>query len=205
MIVAFALLVSLVAVIVAVPGAIPVTTPDWLTVAISGLLVVHATTRSVTTAPFASRTVTVRVVLEPVETVAVVGESVTLPTGMLETVSAVVPLTPSTVAVIVAEPAVIALTVPSDATVATAVLELDQTADLPASTLPLASRAESASCADWPAIIVTGFGDTMTFATAPCATVMVDVLVFPSLAAVIVEVPGATAVTRPLVLTVATA
>jgi hypothetical protein len=53
--------------------------------------------------------------------------------------------------------------------------------------------------------MVTGFGDTTTLATAPCATVIVAVLVFPSLAAVMVEVPGATAVTSPVVFTVATA
>src|SRR3954453_6932129 len=129
--VAVALLVSLVAVIVAVPGARPVTPPDWLTVAIRGLLVFQLTTRSVTTDPFASFTVTVSVVLDPVETVAVVGESETDVTGMLETVSALEPLTPSTVAVIVAEPAAFAWTVPSDATVATVVLELDQTTDFP--------------------------------------------------------------------------
>jgi len=165
--VAFALFVSLVAVIVAVPGATPVTTPDWLTVAISGLLELHVTTRSVTTAPFASFTVAVSVVLEPVETVAVVGESAILPTGMLETVSAVEPPTPSTVAVIVAVPEATAFTVPSDATVATEVLLLDHVADLPVITLSLASRTESASCADCPVTMVTGLGDTTTFATAP--------------------------------------
>src|SRR6185369_16051939 len=120
----------------------------------------------------------------------VVGESVMLLTGTLDTVSAVEPVTPSTVAVIVAEPAVIAVTVPSDATVATAVLLLDHVAVLPVISLSLASRTESASCADCPATMVTGLGDTTTFATAPCATVMIDVLVLPSLPAVIVEVPG---------------
>jgi hypothetical protein len=49
---------SAVAVIVAVPGATPVTTPFPDTVAVDGLLVDHATIRSVTTVPFASFTVT---------------------------------------------------------------------------------------------------------------------------------------------------
>jgi hypothetical protein len=48
---------SLVAVIVAEPGATPVTSPDAVTVAIALLLELQVTTRSTTTAPLTSRTV----------------------------------------------------------------------------------------------------------------------------------------------------
>ena len=53
------LLPSLVAEMVAVPAAIALTTPAWVTVATSVLLDVHAIGRSVTTAPLASLTVAV--------------------------------------------------------------------------------------------------------------------------------------------------
>ena len=46
--------VSLVAVIVVVPGARPMTTPACETVATTGLLEVHETTRPLSTLPFAS-------------------------------------------------------------------------------------------------------------------------------------------------------
>ena len=48
---------SLVAAIVAVPAALPVTTPPGLTVATASLLDVQTTIRSVTTVPLASLTV----------------------------------------------------------------------------------------------------------------------------------------------------
>jgi hypothetical protein len=54
------LFVSLVAVIVAVPGATAVTRPAADTVATAVLLDPHVTTRSVTTAPVVSLTVAVR-------------------------------------------------------------------------------------------------------------------------------------------------
>jgi hypothetical protein len=54
---------SAVAVIVAVPGATPVTTPDADTVAVAALLVPHVRGRSVTTVPFSSFTVAVNVVV----------------------------------------------------------------------------------------------------------------------------------------------
>lgn len=57
------LFVSLVAVIVAVPVETPVTMPVLETVATAVLLELHVTTRSVTTAPFASLTVAINVVV----------------------------------------------------------------------------------------------------------------------------------------------
>jgi len=54
---------SLVAVMIALPGATAVTTPPADTVATEGLLDVHVTGRLVTTAPFASRTVAASVVV----------------------------------------------------------------------------------------------------------------------------------------------
>jgi hypothetical protein len=114
---------SLVAVIVAVPGATPNTAPDaGLTVATSVLFELHVTTRLVTTVPLTSVTVAVSVVLVPDTMLIDGGDTVTLPTGGTRTVRLVDPDLVSLVAVIVAVPGVTPLTTPEDDTVATAVL-----------------------------------------------------------------------------------
>jgi hypothetical protein len=130
------LLVSLVAVIVAVPIATPVTTPLDETVAAAALLVVHVTTRSVTTVPFTSFTTTLRPTVVVAGTVVEGGDTVTLPTGIAVTVMEAVPDLPSLVAVIVAFPAPTAVTVPLDETVATALLLVVQTTVRPVRTPP---------------------------------------------------------------------
>jgi len=91
---------SLVAVIVAVPGAMPVTTPPD-TVAAAVLLEVHVTILSVTTTPFASFTVGVSVVVLAAAIVTVLGVTTTLPTGVV-TVTVALPLLSPLVAVTVA-------------------------------------------------------------------------------------------------------
>ena len=65
-------------VIVAVPAATPVTTPDELTVATEVLLLVHVTLLLVA---LAGDTVAVSVVVEPALTLTVVGDTVTPVTG----------------------------------------------------------------------------------------------------------------------------
>ena len=113
------LFVSLVAVIVAVPGATAVTTPAGDTVATAVLFEPHVTTRSVTTLPAVSVTVAARG-KDCVTSIALVGgATVTLPTGIFVTVIVDVPLLPSLVAVIVAVPAATPVTRPVELTVAT--------------------------------------------------------------------------------------
>src|SRR5690349_8000611 len=91
------LLPSAVAVIVAVPGVTPVTTPADDTVAIASLLELHATVRSVTVVPAMSLTVTVSVVVCVAITDAVVGVTATEPTARIgaRTLMFAVPLLPS--------------------------------------------------------------------------------------------------------------
>ena len=202
--VALPVLPSLVAVIVAEPVAIAVTTPALVTVATWSLLDVHVTTRFVTTTSFASFTVGCSTPVEPIVSVRDEGKTVTLPTGVAETVIAAVALWPAAVAVIVAVPTPIAFTVPSDATVATPVFELDQTIGVPVTTAPVASRVVAASCVVCATTIETASGVMTMLAAGPCVTLMVAASLFPSLVAVIVADPGATAVTIPFASTVAT-
>src|SRR5881398_1222546 len=124
--------------------------------------------------------------------------------GGAVTVTLAVPLCPSLVAVIVAAPGATALTRPLPLTVATAVFPLAHVITRPPRAFPLASCGVAVSCTVCPCGIVTAGGVTATAATGTLATVTDAVPLFPSLVAVIVAAPGATAVTRPLPLTVAT-
>src|SRR5262249_12550299 len=114
---------SLVAVMVTVPGAKPVTIPELETTAWLELLD-HVTMRSVTTLPFASRTTALTGTLVPGRTVGPCGCTTTEPTATFETVSAAVPFLPSLVAVIVLVPCATAVTTPDADTVAALVFEL---------------------------------------------------------------------------------
>ena len=137
---------SLVAVMVAEPGAIAVTNPFEETVAIEPLDVDQATDRPVRTLPFASRTVACNCVVCPVWMLAEGGAMLTDATGAggggggAVTVIAAVPLFPSLVAVMVAEPAATPVTKPLEETVATEPLDVVHVMARPVSTLPLASR-----------------------------------------------------------------
>src|SRR6266853_765507 len=120
------------------------------------------------------------------------------------TVRADVPLCPSLVAVIVAEPATTPVTRPLALTVATEVLLLLHETTRPVSGLPLTSFGVAVSCTVWPACTLAGAGLTVTDATGTLVTVIADVPLFPSLAAVIVADPGAMAVTFPFTSAMAT-
>ena len=72
------------------------------------------------------------------------------------------------------------------------------------STLPLASFAVAVRPELWPAVNDSDVGETVTDATAACATVTVIVADTPPIVTVIVADPAATAVTTPLDETVAT-
>ena len=72
-------------------------------------------------------------------------------------------------------------------------------------TLPLPSFAVAVNCCVVPAVTLAEAGLTLTTATGTRVTVMSEVLDFPSLVAVMVAVPTATAVTSPFASTVAVA
>ncbi len=198
------LCVSLVAVIVAVPGATAVTTPAADTVATPVLFEPHVTTRSVTTLPAVSLTVGVRAKVCVTSIALVAGATVTLPTGIFVTVIADVPLLPSLVAVIVTVPAATPVTRPVELTVATVGSLVPHVTTRPVSNPPIESLVVAANCV----VAVTRMpalgGDTTTLLTGTSDTLIVLVPLFVSLVAVIVAVPGATAVTNPVDDTVAT-
>src|SRR6266513_2125634 len=195
---------SLVAVIVAEPATFPVTSPLGLTVATAVLLLDHAIVRPDSGFPFASFGVAVSCTVLPSFTLAGDGLTVTEATGTGVTVIADVPPLPSDVAVIVAEPATTPLTSPLPFTVATEVLLLDQVTTRPVSGLPLASFGVAVSCRVCPTARLAGDGLTVTVATGTVVTVIPALPLCPSLVAVIIAEPATFAVTRPLVLTVAT-
>src|SRR3989454_12315480 len=121
------------------------------------------------------------------------------------TLMAAVPLCPSLVAVIVADPAPAPLTSPLPLTVATAVLLLPHVTTRPGRAVPFASRGVAVSCTVAPCGTLADAGVTVTDATGTFDTVTTAVPLCPSLVAVIVAVPVATAVTSPLPFTLATA
>jgi hypothetical protein len=118
------------------------------------------------------------------------------------------PLCPSLVAVMVADPVATAVTSPEPFTDATpAALDVHVIAR-PVTTAPAASRKVAVNCCVCPTVGAAVVGVTATVATGAggaAGTVMVAVPVRPSLVAVIVAVPAATAVTSPLPETVAIA
>src|SRR6266487_398877 len=121
------------------------------------------------------------------------------------TVATAVPDLPSLVARIVAVPALTAVTSPLALTVATDAESDDQVIVRPLNVRPAESLSVAVSCAVPPTWSVTVDGLTVTEATGARVTVIVAVLLFPSLVARIVAVPALSPVTSPLEFTVATA
>src|SRR5439155_14890016 len=113
---------SLVAVIVAVPGVTPDTSPLLLTVATAVLELDHVTVRPERGVPFPSFGVAVSCTVWPACTEAEAGVTSTDATGTFVTVTDEVPLFPSLFAVIFPAPGVTPETRPLLLTVATAVL-----------------------------------------------------------------------------------
>src|SRR5207248_5361976 len=194
----------LVAVMVAVPAATPVTSPLPFTRATAVLLLDQVTTRPLSGFPLASFGVAVSCTVEPCCTVAGDGLTVTEATGTAVTVRVDVPLLPSDVAVIVAVPAATPVTSPLPFTLATAVLLLDHVTTRPLSGFPLASFGVAVSCTVAPCCTLAGDGLTVTAATGSAVTVMLEVPLLPSDVAVMVAVPAATPLTSPLPSTGAT-
>src|SRR5947199_83486 len=202
--VAVPLFPSLVAVMVAPPAAWPVTSPLPLTVAIDVLLLTHVTTRPVSVLPAASLVTAESCWMPPAVMVAAAGVTATDATGTSVTVAVAVALFPSLMAVMVAEPAATPVTRPVEETVAVAGALDVQVIARPESTVPAASFRLAASCTLAPTSTSAVAGLIPTEATGTFATVTAADAFFPSLVAVIVVVPAATPVARPVDDTVAT-
>src|SRR5207244_8879355 len=172
---------SLVAVIVAVPGVTPDTSPLLLTVATAVLELDHVTVRPERGAPLASFGVAVSCTVWPACTEAEGGVTSTVATGTFVTLIDEVPLFPSLVAVIVAVPGVTPDTSPLLLTVATAVLELDHVTVRPERGAPFPSFGVPVSCTVWPARPEAEGGVTSTAATGTFVTVIDEVPLLPSL------------------------
>jgi hypothetical protein len=129
-----------VAVIVAVPGATPLTTPFASTVATAAELVPHVTVRPVNTLPDASLVTAVKVTFCPATTVAVDAFSVMLATAAVVTVMVAAADLPSLVAVIVAVPAFLPVTSPALLTEAIVESLVVHVTVCPLSAFPWASR-----------------------------------------------------------------
>src|SRR5438874_6440923 len=195
---------SLVAVIVAAPGATALTRPLPLPAATAVFRLAQVSTRPPRAFPLASCGVAVSCTVCPCGIVTAGGVTATAATGTLATVTDAVPLCPSLVAVIVAAPGATAVTRPLPLTVATALFPLAHVITRPPRAFPLASCGVAVSCTVCPCGIVTAGGVTATAATGTLATVTDAVPLFPSLVAVIVAAPTATPRTMPLPSTLAT-
>src|SRR5512140_230175 len=110
---------------------------------------------------------------------------------------------PSADAVIVVLPACSPETTPLLETEAMLLFALDHVMLCVGRAFPASSSSDAESCCDFPATRPTDPGDTVTCATPPAATRTVADACTPSDVAVIVAEPTLTAVTRPLVDTVA--
>jgi hypothetical protein len=209
-IVALPLLPSLVAVIVAEPGAIALTTPVLDTVAIAVALLDHVIARPDSVAPFASRNVAESVTDPPMLRLAVPGFTTTDATGIggggvvAVTTTCAVPVLPSAVAVIFVVPAPVPVTRPAVLTVAIDVFADAHVTGRPASVLPFASVATAVNALDAPTSSAADPGMTATAATGMTVTVIAEDAVFPSTVPLTVAVPAAIAVTLPDASTVAT-
>jgi hypothetical protein len=195
---------SLVAVIVTVPSATPVTTPPDDTVAMPVLPELHVTVRPVSTLPFASFVVAASGVVVPITTFVAPGVTVTVLTGGGVTVTVAVALFVSAVAVIVAVPCATPVTTPVDETVATAVLLELHATGRSVTTVPFASFTVAVSEPVVVAATVIEGGAIVILPTGIAVTVIEAVPDLPSLVAVIVALPAPTAVTVPFDDTVAT-
>src|SRR6266566_1243664 len=155
---------SLVAVMVAEPVALPVTSPLEITVAAVVLLLDQAIARPVRTFPAESFVVALSCFVAPTNRLAVAGLTVTEATGTsaTATVTVAVALFPSLVAVIVAAPAATPITSPVASTPAMAALLVAQVMVRPARELPFASSGVAVSRSVPPTRTVEDAGFTTT-------------------------------------------
>ena len=195
------------AVIVAVPAALAVTSPVPLTVAIVVELLVQVTVLPERAFPAESRGVAVSWTVCPMYRVTLVGLTSTEATGACPpvTVIAAEPVSPSTVAVIVALPTPVAVASPATLTVATEALPLLHATFRPLRAFPAESRGVAVNWTVSPMPRLTLLGVTLTEATGATETTIVPDPLLPSTVAVTVVVPVPMAVTNPPEVTVATA
>ena len=159
------LLPSLVAVIVAEPGATAVASPRLETVTTWVLSDAHVTTRPDKVFPSASSAVAVSWSVPPASSVAVAGVTVTAATGIGITVIRAAPLTPWFAAVMVTLPARTAVASPSADTVATLASVDVHVTSSGVSVFPSASMSVTASCSELPSVTTAVDGATMMAAT----------------------------------------
>jgi hypothetical protein len=199
---------SLVAVIVALPGPTAVTEPTVSTAATAELLEVQVSCRPERIFPLASLVTAVSCCADaiPRTRLAVAGLTVTEATGAGVTVSGALPVFPSLVAITFAVPALTAPTSPVDGpTVATPVLSELHKRARPVRTRPFESSRVAEAWVVCAILIEPDARDTVTVATGACVTMIVAFPLRPSLVAVMLVVPTATAATKPCASTVATA
>src|SRR5207253_1195934 len=198
---------SLVAVIVAVPTTMLVTSPLPLTVATLGLLLDHITVRPVRVPPAESFGVAVSGMVCPTVRLAVAGATATeAPDAAVTaaTVRAAVLLLPSLVSAFAAVSPARPAPRPLPLMVATLGLLLVHVTVRPVSVPPAESFGVAVSCTVCPTVRLIVAGEIATEATGTVVTVSAAVLLLPSLVAVIVAEPAVTPATRPLPLMVAT-
>jgi hypothetical protein len=122
---ALLLLPSAVAVMLALPARMPLTSPELVVVAMVGAELVHVTVRPVTVFPAASESVALSCSVFPSCTEPLAGEMDTLFTGPTETEKSDVPDLPPAEPVIVALPVCAAVASPLASTLTTEELEVD--------------------------------------------------------------------------------
>ena len=197
-IVAVPVLPSTVAVMVLDPAATAVTRPVLDTEATDGELDDQSTTRPSTIAPFTSRTVAAKSMAPPTVSEAGVGAMLTDAIGGAFTVTVADPVRPSAWARMITVPTPTAVTTPVDETVATLGDPLLQVMVRSRSTAPDASSAIAVRTVSPPVVSVDWSGVTRMDAIGTAETMTLTDALRPSLLTVTVVLPGATALTTPL-------
>ncbi len=194
-----------IAVIVAIPSARPVTSPDASTVATERLLDDQVNSAPASAWPFSSNASATSRRVSPNATVSARGDTVTDPADCI-TVTAAVAETSPAVAMIVVTPPPMAVTNPAESTAATVVSALDQDTRTSSITRPIWSRTSAVSCAVCPsAVSATESGMTATAVGAGATTVSAARPVTPAAVAMTSASPAPTPVTSPAASTTATA
>jgi hypothetical protein len=189
----------------ALPAPTAVTRPELLTVATALFELLQVIVRPVSTLPVASFNTAVAWVVCPTVRLPEPNDTLTEATVTSVTVRLACPETPPLVATMFALPAPIAVTTPVLLTVATAVFELAHVTVRPVNTLPPVSFNTAVACVVSPTVRLPEANDTLTEATGTTVTVRLACPVTPSLVATMLALPVPTAVTTPVLFTVATA
>jgi hypothetical protein len=180
-------------------------TPVLLTLATDGALELQVIARSVSTCPLADRVTAVACVLLPTVSDDWGAVTVTVATGTGVTVSVAEALLPSLDAVIVVVPTANVVIAPSLLTAATLGDVDDQVIARPVSVAPRSSRSTALAVVVAPSVSDGSASVIATVATSAGATAIGALPLFPSLVAVIVADPAATADTTPALFTEAMA